>query len=115
MTDPTPPPAPSRSKAELAQLRADAAANESLVRHHADYRTWVEHWLLDAADASQHRAQVERHAVRTNALGAAMAWLRDTHRTAGLRLRDDGPPADMAELIEVAERFEVWITEGRRP
>jgi hypothetical protein len=112
MTDkPTPPPVDPHPSAELARMKADTAANESLVRHHVDHRSWTLAWIEDSKAAIAIRRHEHATSVRREALGAAMAWLRDTERT-GLRFKPDEDAADIDELLRTAERFEAWIAEA---
>lgn len=113
-----PPPAKPLAKATLEQIKAEAAANLSTVGHHRDHAAWVSAWRADADDNARHRAHhqrhldtIERHAVRNVSLNAAMNWLSYSNRI-GFRPRPEEEAADVAELLQVAEQFEAWITAG---
>jgi hypothetical protein len=94
--------------AQLNQLRAETAAHESLVAHHADYRAATHGHAVDEERAYEARCREHATVIRRDALSAAMSWLRDTDRV-GFRPGADNPPADIDELLQVAEQFEAWM------
>lgn len=94
--------------AQMDQLRAETAAHESLVAHHADYRVAIHGQSYHEQAAYEARCREHATITRRDALSAAMSWLRDTDRV-GFRPGADNPPADIDELLQVAEQFEAWM------